>query len=787
MAGGTSPYTYAWTKDAVAYATTEDITGLAAATYALTVTDNKGCTVTASAVVNQPALLTVAVTTYNNLTCYNSNDGAIDITVGGGTTAYSYAWSNSATTEDLTGLAIGTYTVTVTDSKGCTVTTSQVITQPDLLEASTTKTDVNCLESTNGTATASAVGGTGAYTYAWATTPVQTAATATGLGVGTYMVTVTDANGCTVSTSATITNLYPPPTPVIAGDTSVCCAEAITYWDTDADVNDGPLFTFQWTISGGTITYLNTYGSEVSVVWDCNCTEGWLQLTKTNTVTGCITTTPKYYVTVHAKPVPVITGPVSVITNTASSSYSVPFTAGHTYHWTVVGGSVATGQGTNAITVNWDWAPCQDCPSSVCVTESSEFYCQGTACIDVTQLPIPGSYKLSGQLTYFNAFGTPLNGVTITLLQGSTVVATTTTASGIDETDPMNPIPVLGYYEFNNLNAGNYTVQATSTKPWGGVNATDALLVKLHVVGSSLLGPVYSTAADANASSSITATDALLLQLRTVGLVSTFAAGDWVYNAGNVTLAGNMTYNILALTTGDVNGSYVPVTGAKAVNYTNLQKDGISLANYNSEIEVPIRVSDVLNLGAVTLDLLYNNKLVNVTAVNSQLSGFEYNIVDGKVMFAWASANAANLQANDILLTLTVRVKDAISSTTDIFSFTDNTEFANANGQILDFGSLKVNSIQTDSKTNNISVYPNPFKNNAEINYNLVESGSVRLSIYNAVGQVINVLVDENKAAGNYTYNLNTSELPSGVYTCELIINGQTSNYKKVIKLVRTK
>jgi hypothetical protein len=317
------------------------------------------------------------------------------------------------------------------------------------------------------------------------------------------------------------------------------------------------------------------------------------------------------------------------------------------------------------------------------------------------------------------------------------------------------------------------------------------LKIRRHSAGLEFLTNLPLKAANVNLASGVNATDALRVQLRIVGLMPTFEAGDWVFGTAtpiNI-VSTDVTYDFKALATADVNGSYDSwlLTSNKAVNYTNLQKEGIALANESQEYELPIRVNDVLSLGAVTLDLSYNQNLIDVTGVSSQLSGLDYNIVNGKILLAWSNTTPVSLQPNDVLVTVKVKAKDAITSSADLFSVSGNSEFADESGKVVYFSSLKVNSIETDSRTYGINVYPNPFKNNVEIDYNLIEAGKVTLVIYNSVGQKMNVLVDENKAAGNYKFNLNTSDLPSGVYTCEILINGKTSDYQKVIKLVKTK
>jgi PKD repeat protein len=118
--GGTGTATYLW-DDALAQ-TTETATGLSAGTYSVTATDANGCTATDTYILSQPSeiIITGVVTTDNG-----TGSGAVDATVVGGTTPYaSTVWSNSATTEDISGVAGGLYTITVTDANGCTKDTT---------------------------------------------------------------------------------------------------------------------------------------------------------------------------------------------------------------------------------------------------------------------------------------------------------------------------------------------------------------------------------------------------------------------------------------------------------------------------------------------------------------------------------------------------------------------------------------------------------------------------------------------------------------------------------------
>ena len=112
--GPTVPYTYSWNNGA----TTEDISGLTAGNYTLTITDGNGCKLANTFTVTEPAPITAAATT-NNVSCNGQTNGSVILTPNGGTLPYTYNWSNLTTNKDLTNVGPGTYTVTVTDSKGC--------------------------------------------------------------------------------------------------------------------------------------------------------------------------------------------------------------------------------------------------------------------------------------------------------------------------------------------------------------------------------------------------------------------------------------------------------------------------------------------------------------------------------------------------------------------------------------------------------------------------------------------------------------------------------------------
>ena len=132
--------------------------------------------------------------------CNGASTGAANLTAGGGTTPYTYAWSNSAVTEDLTGLAAGTYTVTVTDANSCSTTANVIITQSTTLAFTTTQQNVKCFGGSDATITILGSGGTTPYTYSLddAVTFPSTTGVFTTLTAGAYKPAIKDSNGCVI-------------------------------------------------------------------------------------------------------------------------------------------------------------------------------------------------------------------------------------------------------------------------------------------------------------------------------------------------------------------------------------------------------------------------------------------------------------------------------------------------------------------------------------------------------------------------------------------------------------
>lgn len=217
--GGTGAYSYTWNPNV---STTNTASNLAAGTYNITISDANNCSVITSVSITSPASALQINPTQVDLTCNGINTGQITLNAAGGTTPYVYNWNpaGTGTTDAVTGLAAGNYSVTVLDDNTCSVTSTFTITQPAALTVSQTHSNEACAGDATAVIALTATGGTPAYTYAWSG-GISTTDSATNLAAGAYAYTITDANTCTVSGSTTVTE--PAPINLTLTETDVLC------------------------------------------------------------------------------------------------------------------------------------------------------------------------------------------------------------------------------------------------------------------------------------------------------------------------------------------------------------------------------------------------------------------------------------------------------------------------------------------------------------------------------------------------------------------------------------
>ncbi|MBK8967806.1 MAG: gliding motility-associated C-terminal domain-containing protein [Lewinellaceae bacterium] len=207
-AGGTPPLSITWSSPMIPPGTTMP-QNLCPGNYQVTVSDSKGCTQSQTAAVAAAAPLEIQFTA-TAPTCAGSQDGALSAAAGGGTGPYQYLWNTGQTGSSIQNLGCGIYTVTATDAQNCSQVASDTLPcAPPLVIDSVRTIPVRCFSEANGQITVFAQGGIGLLSFSWSDPNQQTNAMAVNLPPGTYTVTVTDANNCSQTASATVTQ--PPP------------------------------------------------------------------------------------------------------------------------------------------------------------------------------------------------------------------------------------------------------------------------------------------------------------------------------------------------------------------------------------------------------------------------------------------------------------------------------------------------------------------------------------------------------------------------------------------------
>ena len=466
-------FTYNWTPAAsLVGATTATPTASPAATttYSVLVTDASGCTGTSTVTVFADPQITLAIAGID-VTCNGACNGQTIVIPSGGTPAYTYAWSSGCAAASCSPLCIGTYTVTVTDSWGCTSSGTATVVEPTLLTATAVATPATCNAVCDGTATATGAGGTvgAGYSYSWNTVPVQTTATATGLCAGTYTCTITDANSCTTTVTATITE---PTLVVIApiAPAGVCTGGSTTI-TASASGGNGGAYNYTWSPAGTGTTPSVVVTPATTTTYTVNATD----------VNGCPAAPVTVTVTVNP-PLTVVASGTASICPGASTSISALASLGtggpYTYTWAPAGAGTPLTV-SPAATTTYTVTASDGCSPTV------------TATVTVTVLPAPvvafSAPVTSGCAPLCVTFADNTTGGTVASWNWNFGDGNTSTAAA----------PTNCY-----ANPGNYTVTLSTTTTLG-CTATDSIVNYITVypnpvasftapLSSSILSPIVN-------------------------------------------------------------------------------------------------------------------------------------------------------------------------------------------------------------------------------------------------------------------------------------------------------
>jgi hypothetical protein len=401
--------------------------------------------------------------------------------------------------------------------------------------------------------------------------------------------------------------------------------------------------------------------------------------------------------------------------------------------------------------------------------------CQAVSTTIVT-LNVDDCYDYSGILAYANTAETPMGNVTITLT-GSNDTKTVTT----DVTD--------GTFTLTDLfDQQDYAVSYNTGKTHGGINSTDALIIFLRSL--SILtyntASVQGIASDVNNASSITVLDALQVQLRFTTAINSFAAGDWAFETGILSVSGSNTtgQTLYALAMGDANGSYTPNIAENAK--VMLQNNGSLTVNDGDRVMIPVRMEQREILGAISMVMnipsstmtIHNVQLANNNAIQYQINGDELRM-------AWYSSNSLDLSTGDVLFYIDATINDAFQFVANPIVLNNQCELADEIADVINNVNVSIptmNTLSTSLTTINGEVigirnFPSPFTSMTTIEYTLPTAAEVSITTYNSLGQPINQIVNANHTAGTHQVIWNASDLPSGMYFYTIIINDGHETY----------
>ena len=451
--------------------------------------------------------------------------------------------------------------------------------------------------------------------------------------------------------------------------------------------------------------------------------------------------------------------------------------------------------------------------SGVCLVENSAS----------TQITVFSDYKISGYAKYNNNPKTPLDGLKITLKQGTTTIGTPYVTG------------TNGYYQFTGLVNGNYKLEIASASPtgtwqtWSGVNNTDYLLVAKHAAGTALLPetpPVIRVAGDVLTPHPVINT----ADANAIRAAATFGWGNpayfdipkWVFSGLTAATpltdiqltCANVTRDILGLCAGDVNGTAVPGSGVKTLDATSLQIVNQGVLPVTNEMIFPVamvKTTDALSLqpqqqlGAITLMLDFDPAKIEITGVEMpdnegvepwfevrQMRDAGYGIRDerGILNIGWMSLKPVNVVAGQPILLIHARlVMDPSSPIPDPathirFTLNDNplSELANGDGNVVFGAKLLIPDAGQLLNIHNslVSVYPNPASRILNIEYVMDKSGDFAAELVSLQGQTVGKITSTCNA-GQHKTTMNVQDLPNGAYMLKMHFGEQTEVRKVVI------
>jgi len=558
-------------------------------------------------------------------------------------------------------------------------------------------------------------------------------------------------------------NPFPEAITAIQGPVNICQgSQGVTFWI----YNVGNANTYQWTVpAGATIVSQGYYwwygGNWITVNFAANAQSGNVTVRGLN---GC-GYGPTTSLAINLRDLPEVEiGPdvfvdyndtvyLSATVTTGTAPYSYSWSPWWLFNNNGIADPIAMPTSNTAIAVS-----------------ISDVY--GCSATDQSMIYVgpPAGTTITGKVKYNNANAWGIPNTTVYLKQGATTISQTAADAS-------------GNYTIAGVPAGYYTITAGSTYTWSGVNAIDALVVMKHFAGITFLSGLRLGGADVNATGNINAVDALRCAQRFAGVVSSFNAGDWVFDAPYfyANVVGNLSIDIQGLCVGDVDASYNP--SSKLQPTIEMKQSGMLEAPAMGTIDIPVSVSSDIQTAAISLVLHIPSGYVveDVKMNKGKKDELVFNRVGNDLRIAWFSVEPIDIKADEVLMYIKVTYRNL---PTENWTVAEESNIADGNGTMRSLTGLSVPKLVVGNTEFGLGEnYPNPFSQTTTIPFALPADAKVRLSILNLLGEEIMVLADQEMKAGSHVFSMDGSALSAGIYQYRLVAETANMHYEQTHKL----